>query len=51
MLQLQTLLPALGATGEGHAHGYWWVILAIVVFAFVMPLAYVFARHDGRADR
>jgi hypothetical protein len=47
MLQLKTLLPALGASGQGHLHA-WWVILAVVVFAFVTPLAYLFGSNGGK---
>ena len=49
MLELETLLPALGATGQGHVHNWWWLVLAVVVFALVAPLAYLFGRHGGRA--
>jgi len=49
MMQLEMMLPALGAAGLGHAHGYWWLILAVVVIALIMPLAYFFGRHGGRA--
>ena len=52
MVQMQqTWLPALGATGWGHSHGYWWIILAIVVFALVAPLAYVLGHAGGGPDR
>jgi hypothetical protein len=51
MLQLESLLPALGASTQGHAHGLWWVWLAVVVFAFVAPLAYVLGHHGGQPDR
>ena len=47
MLQLQTLMPALAASGQGHLHA-WWVILAIVVFALVTPLAYFLGHNDGK---
>ena len=49
MLQFATSLPALGATGQGHWHNYGWLILAIIVFACVAPLAYFFGNHGGRA--
>ncbi|MCU1277256.1 MAG: hypothetical protein JWM53_802 [bacterium] len=51
MLQLDTLIPALGASGQGQLHNWWWVILAVVVFAFVTPLAYLFGHGGGRPDR
>lgn len=47
MLQLETLAPALGAAGQGHLHS-WWLILAVVVFALVMPLAYLLGRNGGK---
>jgi hypothetical protein len=47
MLQLDTLVPALGASAHASTlHGAWWVVLAVVVFAFVTPLAYLLG-HDG----
>ena len=51
MPQLQSILPALGANGDGHAHGYWWVLLALIVFAVVAPLAYGLGRNGGQAQR
>lgn len=51
MVQLTSLLPALGASGQGHFHGYWWIILAFVVFAAVTPLAYGLGRNGGQPDR
>lgn len=50
MLQLELLVPALGATSHGTLHNWWWVILAVVVFAMVTPLAYVFGHHGGQPD-
>jgi len=41
------VLPALGANGEAHFHG-WWLVLAIIVFALVAPLAYLLGRSGGR---
>ena len=49
MMQLEMMLPALGAAGPGHSHPYWWLILAVIVFASVIPLAYFFGKHGGRA--
>jgi hypothetical protein len=49
MLQLETLVPALGASAESGMHAWWWVILAVVVLAFVTPLAYVLGHDGGRA--
>jgi hypothetical protein len=51
MLQLETFVSTLGASSHGHVHGWWWVMLAVVVFAFVTPLAYVLGHNGGRADR
>jgi len=51
MLQLETLVPALGAAGQGHIHGWWWVVLAAVVFALVAPLAYQLGHGGGQPDR
>ncbi|HEY1584789.1 MAG TPA: hypothetical protein VGH63_03820 [Polyangia bacterium] len=51
MVHLETIMPALGANGDGHAHGYWWVILALVVFAVVAPLAYGLGRNGGQPQR
>jgi hypothetical protein len=49
MLQLETLVPALGASGgSGGLHDAWWLVLAAVVFAFVMPLAYLLGRNGGK---
>ncbi|MGZ3404950.1 MAG: hypothetical protein ACXVAN_00800 [Polyangia bacterium] len=50
MLQLVTFAPALGAAGQG-LHDWWWIVLAIVVFAFVMPMAYLFGHGGGRPGR
>jgi hypothetical protein len=48
MKELSILTPALGAAGQGHTHNLWWILLALVVFALVMPLAYVLGAHGGR---
>jgi Kef-type K+ transport system membrane component KefB len=48
MNQLATMLPALGASGDGHVHGLWWIILALVVFAIVSPIAYFWSRGGGQ---
>jgi Kef-type K+ transport system membrane component KefB len=48
MPQLQSIVPALGSSGDGHLHGYWWVILALIVFALVAPLAYALGRNGGQ---
>ena len=50
MMQLWMLTPALGATTESPAHNLWWILLALVVFALVTPLAYVLGKHGGRPD-
>ena len=49
-MQMETFLPALGAGGQGHFHG-WWLILALVVFALVAPLAYLLGRNGGKPVR
>ena len=41
MLQLSLLVPALGAHPESQGHNLWWIVLALVIFAMVMPLAYL----------
>ncbi|MCU1280158.1 MAG: hypothetical protein JWM53_3704, partial [bacterium] len=46
--QLLLMIPARGAAGQGRFHGTWWIILAIVVFALVVPLAYVLGRNGGK---
>ena len=51
MLQLETLVPALGASSHGQMHNWWWVILAAVVFALVTPMAYILGHNGGRADQ
>jgi hypothetical protein len=48
MTELSQLVPGLGApVTDGVHHVYWWLILAVVVLAFVLPLAFV----NGRGDR
>lgn len=48
MTQLSQLVPGLGApAADGVHHVYWWLILAVVVLVFVMPLAYIFGRNGG----
>ncbi|HEX8952870.1 MAG TPA: hypothetical protein VF997_01680 [Polyangia bacterium] len=49
MVQLGTWLLAVRAPGSDNLRSFWWMILAVVVFAMVMPLAYLFGRHGGRA--
>jgi Kef-type K+ transport system membrane component KefB len=51
MPQLELLVPALGAAGQGHIHGLWWLILAVIVFALVTPLAYLMGRNGGQPQR
>jgi hypothetical protein len=51
MVHLETIMPALGANGDGDAHAYWWVILALIVFAVVAPLAYGLGRNGGQPER
>jgi hypothetical protein len=46
--QLAMLVPALGAPTDGRAHNLWWLILALVVFALVMPLAYLAGTRGGK---
>lgn len=48
MLELATFLPALGAPDGTHLHGWWWIVLAAIVFVLVSPLAYFWGRHGGR---
>ncbi len=48
MAQLNALLPALGAEGQGAIHGVWWLVLVVVVFAIVAPLAYLWSRNGGQ---
>jgi len=48
MMQLQALLPVFGAEGQHGVHGLWWIILAVVVFMLVAPLAYMMGRRGGR---
>jgi hypothetical protein len=50
MLQLETLVSAVGVGGHGPYHG-WWLILAIAVFAMITPLAYLIGRNGGQPDR
>ncbi len=49
MFQLQMLVPALGAQGRGE-HQLWWIVLLVVVFALVMPMAWLFGRQGGKPD-
>ena len=54
MMQLDQIVPGLGApVVDGVHHVYWWLILAVVVLAFVLPLAFVLGRGGGgdRFDR
>jgi hypothetical protein len=50
MLQLSPLVPGLTTTQSrlGMLHELWWVVLAVVVFVLVMPLAYMLGSHGGR---
>jgi hypothetical protein len=51
MPSLETLVPALNAVTRSHTHGWWWLVLAIVVFAMIMPLAYLMGRGGGQPDQ
>lgn len=42
------LLPALGTEPSHGLHNLWWVVLALVVFALVAPLAYLLGHNGGR---
>lgn len=50
MMQLQMLVPALGVAGrtQGHTHELWWIVLLLVVFALVTPLAYLLGSRGGK---
>ncbi|HEY2748497.1 MAG TPA: hypothetical protein VGL86_27935 [Polyangia bacterium] len=49
MVELYHLLPALGIAADGDAYdGYWWIMLAAVVFALVLPVIYLAGRHGGQ---
>ena len=50
-MELGTLVPIFGAADSGPTHGWWWVILAVVVFALVVPLAYSLGRNGGQPQR
>jgi hypothetical protein len=50
MSELYGLVPALGVEGGPTLHSLWPLLLAIVVVALVMPLAYLMGRGGGRAD-
>lgn len=51
MMQLDQLVPGLGApAADGVHHVYWWLILAVVVLAFVLPLAFILGRDGGRRN-
>jgi hypothetical protein len=50
MTELAMLAPALGAAGQGETHNIWWIILALVVLALVMPLAYLWGTRRGMPD-
>ena len=47
MMELHSLLSATGAAG-GAYNGYWWIMLAAIVFAIMLPLAYLLGRNGGR---
>jgi hypothetical protein len=49
MGQLDMLVPALGAASQRH-HSLWWIILAVVIFALLSPLAYILGTHGGRSE-
>jgi hypothetical protein len=51
MVQLQSLLPALGASGLNQSHALWWLLLLIIVFSIVAPIAYLASRNDPRQQR
>ena len=42
MRDLNSVASLLGAPAQHHP--LWWLVLAIVVFAFVMPLAWLLSR-------
>jgi hypothetical protein len=44
MSELAQLVPALGTDGSGGLHG-WWLLLAIVVATFILPVAFFVARQ------
>jgi hypothetical protein len=50
MIQVQNLLPALGADAQHAHHGIWPLLLALVVFTAVLPLAYFFGHRGGPPD-
>jgi hypothetical protein len=50
MIEMQNLLPALGADGQHAHHAIWPLLLALVVFTAVLPIAYFFGHGGGRAD-
>jgi len=49
MVQFGNMVPALGAHPAASLPGYW-LILAVVVLAFVLPMAYLFGRNGSRPD-
>jgi len=50
MLDLQSLVPALGADAQHNNHGIWPLLLLLVVFVFAAPIAYLMGHHGGRPD-
>ncbi|MDB4971240.1 MAG: hypothetical protein JWN44_6929 [Myxococcales bacterium] len=50
MLQLQSLLPALGAEGQHAFHAWMPLVLILAVAAVVIPLAYILGKRGGRPD-
>jgi hypothetical protein len=50
MFELSQYLPAFGAATQRSLHVLWPLLLAVVVLALVMPLAYLMGRGGGRAD-
>jgi hypothetical protein len=50
MIQLQNLVPALGADAQHMHHGIWPLLLALVVFTLVLPIAYFFGHGGGKPD-
>lgn len=48
MTELHHLLPALDANGASSYNGYWWILLAVVVVAIILPAVYLTGHDRGR---
>lgn len=47
---IELMGPALGADGQHGFHQWWWMLLALCVFALVSPLAYALGKGVVTGD-